>query len=66
MEITLNGTSRTIEAGSTVGILLEHLGLADKPVVVELNQRALFSREYAGTVIPDAAVIEIVTLAAGG
>jgi thiamine biosynthesis protein ThiS len=66
MEITINGTRRTIEAGSTVGSLLEQLGLAGKPVVVELNQRALFSREYAGTIIPDAAVIEIVTLAAGG
>jgi thiamine biosynthesis protein ThiS len=66
MEITINGTSRTIEAGLTVGSLLEQLGLAGKPVVVELNQRALFSREYAGTIIPDAAVIEIVTLAAGG
>jgi thiamine biosynthesis protein ThiS len=66
MEITINGTSRTVAAGSTVGSLLEQLGLAGKPVVVELNQRALFSREYAGTIIPDAAVIEIVTLAAGG
>lgn len=66
MEITINGTSRTIEAGSTVGSLLEHIGLAGKPVVVELNQRALFSREFSDTIIPDAAVIEIVTLAAGG
>jgi sulfur carrier protein len=66
MEITINGTSRTIEAGSTVGMLLEHLGLAGKPVVVELNQHALFSREFTAMIIPDAAVIEIVTLAAGG
>ena len=64
--ITLNGSPHPVSAETTVASLLESLGLAGKPVVVELDGEAVFPRDHAGTRIPNGARIEIVTLAAGG
>jgi thiamine biosynthesis protein ThiS len=64
--ITLNGQSHAIEGTITLVRLLESIGLADKPVVVELNEQAIFPRDYAATSVENGARIEIVTLAAGG
>lgn len=66
MNITVNGQTREIPENSTLQALLADLGLAEKPVVIELNREALFPREYATTIIPNDAVIEIVVMAAGG
>ncbi len=66
MKITLNGESRTFEHARTIGDLLAHLGLAEKPVVVEHNKRALFPREIAATPVSDGDAIEIVQITAGG
>ena len=46
--------------------LVDALGLAGKPVVVELDGRALPRSTYADTTVHPGATIEIVTLAAGG
>lgn len=66
MTITLNGKTHEIPANSSLTDLIQQLGLTGKPVVIELNRLAIFSRDYATTMIPENAVIEIVTLAAGG
>jgi sulfur carrier protein len=66
MQITLNGESRRFENVSILGDLLAQLGLADKPVVVEHNKRALFPREIAATPVSEGDVIEIVQITAGG
>lgn len=67
MHLTLNGHSRHFTQTSlTVDELLAELGLADKPVVVELNQQAILPAEYPALSIPDGAHLEIVTIAAGG
>lgn len=66
MTITINGQVSEIAADLSVLNLLQTLNLANKPVVVELNRLALFPRDFADTIIPDHAEIEIVTLAAGG
>jgi sulfur carrier protein len=66
MTVTINGTPREIEAPQTISSLLDALGLAGKPAVVELNREAISPRDHATTDIPDGSVIEIVTLAAGG
>ncbi len=42
------------------------LGFGLKPVVVELNGRALFPREHAETALKEGDVIEIVQITAGG
>ena len=66
LRIIVNGEERDVAVKSTISELLDSLQLTGKPVVVELNQRALFAREHATTSIPAGARIEIVLLAAGG
>jgi sulfur carrier protein len=67
MTLTLNGSSRSFEADNfTVATLLDALGLAGKPVVVELDREPVFPADYAATRVPDGANVEIVTIAAGG
>jgi sulfur carrier protein len=55
-----------VENVSTVGDLLDVIGLAGKPVVVEHNQQALFPREIATAPVSDGDLIEIVQVTAGG
>ena len=64
--ITLNGAPHSVSVETTVASLLESLGLAGKPVVVELDGEAVFPRDHPQTRIADGARVEIVTLAAGG
>lgn len=64
--IILNGTPHPIDGPLPLDRLLESLGLAGKPVVVELNEQAVFPRDYPSTPVETGARIEIVTLAAGG
>jgi thiamine biosynthesis protein ThiS len=64
--ITLNGSPHPLDGAVTIASLLESLGLAGKPVVVELNEQAVFPRDYPQTQVEPGARLEIVTLAAGG
>ena len=64
--ITVNGAAITVEAETTLAGLLDQLALAGRPVVIELNQQAVFPRDYANMQVADGAQVEVVTLAAGG
>jgi len=66
MKIQLNGHPHPFESAMTLSDLLESIGFGGKPVVVELNEQAVFPRDYPSTLIQEGARIEIVTLAAGG
>ena len=66
MKIYLNGNPHELDSPSTVSELLEGIGFGGKPVVVELNEQAVFPRDYAVTRVEDGARVEVVTLAAGG
>ena len=68
MTITLNGKTddRFGEDELTVAALLEKLGLAGQPVLVELDQVALRPREFGEKVVRDGAQLEIIRVAAGG
>lgn len=67
MTITLNGQSRAFAPEHfTVESLLTEVGLAGKPVVVEVDREAVFPANYGSTRIRDGASVEIVTIAAGG
>lgn len=66
MTITLNGSPHELPAPMSLSALLDHLGLAGRPVVVELNEAAVFARDYPTTDITAGARVEVVTLAAGG
>ena len=64
--ITVNGRPHPLEAPTPVAELLAVLGFASRPVVVELDGRALAPADHADTLVEPGATLEIVTLAAGG
>jgi len=66
MTVTLNGTKREFPGPLSLPALLEAVGLAGKPVVVEHNQTALLPREIPVAMVQDQDVIEIVQITAGG
>ncbi len=66
MTILLNGRPHPLLAPQSLSSLLADLGLAGKPVVVELNEMAILPRDYAATQVTAGARLEVVTLAAGG
>lgn len=65
MTITLNGKKQDTTA-TTISDLLKSIGLGDRPVVVEHNQRALLPREHAQTTLSEGDMIEVVQITAGG
>lgn len=66
MKILLNGQSHEIGNPMNIADLLESLGFGGRPVVVELDEVAVFPRDYAAMQVDDGARVEIVALAAGG
>ena len=64
--IKLNGQPHPVAGTQSITSLLAELGLAGKPVVVELNEEAVFPRDYDRTQVDPGARVEIVALAAGG
>jgi thiamine biosynthesis protein ThiS len=64
--IILNGSEHSIGTAVSISRLLETIGLAGKPVVVELNEQAVFPRDYPHIMVEPGARVEIVALAAGG
>lgn len=66
MTIQLNGSPHELAGPLSLTNLLAGLGLAGKPVVVELNEVAILPRDYAATQVTAGARLEVVTLAAGG
>lgn len=66
MKILLNGNSHEIAGEMTVSELLESIGFGGKPCVVELDEQAVFPRDYGSVSVGDGARVEVVTLAAGG
>ena len=64
--IHLNGTPHPVSPGSTVLTLLQTLGLAEVPVLVEHNTTALFPREFPGTPLSAGDRVEIIRIVAGG
>jgi thiamine biosynthesis protein ThiS len=66
MKIQLNGQPHEISSPMSIAELLESLGFGGKPVVVEMDELAIFPRDYPVTRVLEGARIEIVALAAGG
>ncbi len=64
--ITLNGKAHPVDGAQSITSLLDSVGMAGKPVVVELNEEAVFPRDYANVQVEVGARVEIVALAAGG
>ncbi|MDZ4323159.1 MAG: sulfur carrier protein ThiS [Alphaproteobacteria bacterium] len=66
MKLRINGQEHVMTDQTTVRGVLNQLGFGEKPVVVELNQHALFPREHETTMLHEGDTMEIVQITAGG
>jgi sulfur carrier protein len=66
IEITINGESRSVAAGTTVAALLVQLGKQPRYLAVERNQELVPRSRHAECVLLSEDRIEIVTLVGGG
>lgn len=64
--IHLNGTLHPLTPGLNVLTLLQTLGMAEIPVLVEHNTTALFPREFPTTALSPGDRLEIIRIVAGG
>ncbi|MDB4435886.1 sulfur carrier protein ThiS [Akkermansiaceae bacterium] len=67
MTLTINGVVKELQTSGplTLSALLDTLGLAGKPVVVELNREALSPSEFKIN-LNNGDQLEVITIAAGG
>ena len=66
MNITVNGESRSLEPGTSLGQLLEELDLAGKRIAVEVNRDIVPRSEYVNYRLNDDDTVEIVNAIGGG
>lgn len=66
MKIQLNGSSHEIVSAMSVTDLLSFIGLSGKPVVVEIDEQAVFPRDYPQVRVGEGSKVEVIMLAAGG
>ena len=66
MQIILNGQTRRIADLATVADLLAELGLAEKPVAVEINRELIPRPRHGERRLAEGDCVEIVTLVGGG
>ena len=66
VDVIVNGEARNIPDGVTVRGLLDHLGLTEGPVAVEINRAVVPRAEHAAHVVNAGDAIEVVHLVGGG
>ena len=66
MQVVINGTERHVPDGLTVRGLIEHLGLTEGPVAVEINRAIVPRAEHALHPVAAGDAIEIVHFVGGG
>ncbi len=66
MQITVNGETREVQAGTTVLALIQALGLTEGPVAVERNRGVVPRAEHETTQLAGGDVLEIVHFVGGG
>ncbi len=66
MRIVVNGEDKDVDDGSSLTALVDDLGLAERRVVVELNQTIIDKTEYSETALADGDSLEIIQFVPGG
>jgi sulfur carrier protein len=66
MQVTVNGAARDVPDGLTVRGLVEHLGLTEGPVAVEVNREVVPRAQHGEHVVAAGDVIEVVHFVGGG
>ncbi|GAB3461279.1 sulfur carrier protein ThiS [Actinophytocola sediminis] len=66
MKVTVNGEVHAVADGATVADLLAGLGMPAAGIAVAVNGEVVTRAWHARTVLPDAAVVEVLTAVQGG
>lgn len=66
MQLTVNGTVRTISEGATLADLARELGLEGKAVAFELNREVVTKARFREAKLREGDRLEIVTFVGGG
>jgi len=66
MRLTVNGEPKDVPDALTVRALIEHLGLVEGPVAVELNREVVPRARHETTALAADDVVEIVHFVGGG
>ena len=66
MQLRLNGSVAEAPEGATLEVLIGRLGLPAARIAVERNGEIVPRAQYAGVVLAEGDVIEVVTLVGGG
>jgi sulfur carrier protein len=66
MTVVVNGAARELPAGCTVADLLDRFGLPRAGTAVAVDGEVVPRAEHAQTVLPDGAVVEVLTAVQGG
>ena len=66
MRLTVNGEARDVPDALTVRALIEHLGLVEGPVAVELNREVVPRARHESTALAANDVVEILHFVGGG
>lgn len=66
MHVTVNDQTQQYPSRLTITQLLSQLGLANRPVAVELNQDLIPKAQHDTTWLADGDCLEIVSLTGGG
>jgi sulfur carrier protein len=66
MQVLLNGSPREVPEGLTVRQLLDHVGLTEGPVAVEVNRAIVPRAEHAHHKVVAGDAIEVVHFVGGG
>jgi thiamine biosynthesis protein ThiS len=66
MTLTINGATHDVPEGLTVRGLVEHLGLVEGPVAVELNGAVVPRKKHGDQPVAPGDVVEIVHFVGGG
>jgi len=66
MQVTVNGESKELADNTTIDALIDALGLAEVPVVVQLNDEIVNRDRYPETVLAEGDVVELVRFVGGG
>jgi len=64
--LIINGETRSIPAVSNVLELIQHLGIAESRIAVELNKNIIRRKDWGDTPIGDQDRVEIVQFVGGG
>ena len=66
MNITCNGKPMAVADGTALEDLLRQLELNPETVVVECNGQIVLREEYAGSILAEGAVLELIRFVGGG